>query len=194
MSLEASEVVVAGTGHVWRATVGTAFPANISTAVDETLWAELGYTTPDGVKLSFGRDVQEVFGWQSRNPLRIITKEQPRTIMCSFLQFNQNTWLTANGGGTWTTPTAGNYLYQPPAPDYEDTFAYIVEASDGTAHKYRFCFRKVENMAGVDFDLKRTDALMLPVTVKVLEADGGLAAFDFQTNDANLGDATQSGS
>lgn len=193
MSLEANELAVAGTGHIWRGVVGTAFPTDISTAVDETLWTELGFTSTDGVKFSFGRDVQEIFGWQSRSPLRIITKEQPRTIAASFLQFNQNTWVTAMGGGTWSTPSAGKYLYQPPAADYEDVFAYIVEASDGSS-KYRWCFRKVQNMSGVDFNLTRTDVITLPVTVKVLEADGGLAAFDFQTNDADLGDYTQAGS
>lgn len=193
MSLEASELAVAGTGHVWRAPVGTAFPADISTPVNEVAWIELGYTTVDGVKFNFGRDVNEIYAWQSRDPLRIIIKTTPRTIDATFIQFNQNTWVTAMGGGTWTTPTAGNYLYQPPAADAEDRFAYIVEASDG-ADKYRWCFRVVQNLSAFDLVLKREDVVMLPVSVKVLAADGGLAPFDFQTNDPNLGDATQAGS
>lgn len=193
MSLEASEVAVAGIGYLWRAPVGTAFPANISTVVNETLWTELGYTAPDGVKFSFGRDVKEVFGWQSRDPLRIITTQTPREIDATFLQFNQNTWLTAMGGGTWTEPTADNFLYVPPDDDVEDEFAYIVQAEDGT-DLYRWCFRKVQNMSGVDFGLTREDAIMLPVKVKVLSADGGAKPFDFQTNDPNLGDATAAGS
>lgn len=193
MSLEASEVRVAGTGHIWRAPVGTAFPANISTVVDETLYTELGYTSVDGVKFSFGRDVAEVDAWQSRDALRIITKATPRTVEAKFLQMNENTWNTAMGGGTWTTPTPGNYLYQPPAADYEDVFTYIVESHDG-ALKYRWCFRNVQNISGVDVELKRTDATMLPIVVKVLAADGGLPPYDFQTNDANLGDYAQAGS
>jgi hypothetical protein len=193
VSLETAEIAVAGTGKIWRAPVGTAFPTNISTAVLETAWTELGYTSTGGVRFSFGRNVTEVFGWQSREALRIITKDTPRTIAADFLQFNQNTWATALGGGTWVEQSAGNYQYTPPSDSSIDEFAYIVEASDDAA-VYRWCFRKVANISGVDFALTRENPVMLPVTVKVLAADGGLGPFVFQTNDENLGRFQDAGS
>lgn len=193
MSLESSEVVVGGTGHVWRAPVGTAFPTNISTAVNEALWTELGYTTEDGVHFAFGRNVNEIMGWQSYDPLRIIVTSVPRSIKATFLQFNQNTWNTAMGGGTWTEPTNNNFLYVPPSPGTLDQFAYIVEWTDGSL-SYRFCARKVQVIDPIEFDLKRTDPINLPINVKVLAADAGANPFDFYTNDENLGDYTLAGS
>lgn len=193
MSLESSEVVVAGTGNIWRAPVNTPFPTNISTAVNEALWTELGYTTEDGVKFSMGRDVQDIPAWQSVDPLRTIIKSTPRSLMATFLQSNQNTWNTAMGGGTWSIPTAGNGLYVPPDPSVPDLMALIVEWRDGV-NKYRFCTRKVQVKDPVEFTLARTDAVKLPITFSLLAADNGANAFDFQTNDANMYDATAAGS
>lgn len=192
MSLEANEVAVAGTGNIWRAPVGTAFPTNISTAVNETLWTELGYTTEEGARFSFTRNITEFMGWQSMDVLRILTTATPREIAFDFAQFNQNTWATAMGGGTWTG-SSPNFEYAPPAASAVDEFALIVGATDGSDH-YRWCFRKVMNQSGVDFSLTRSNPIILPVTVKVLAADGGLGPFIFQTDDPNLGDATQAGS
>lgn len=192
MSLESSEVAVGATGHIWRAPVGTAFPTNISTAVNESLWTELGYTTEEGVRFTFGRETNEVGAWQSYDPVRIISTKIPKEIAHDFLQFNQNTWATAMGGGTWTG-TSPNFEYTPPAESYVDQFAEIIEFTDGDS-SYRFCYRKVQNMSGVEFSLTRENPVVLPVTVKVLAADGGLSPFVFQTNDADLGDATQAGS
>lgn len=192
MSLESSEVVVGSTGHLWRAAVGTAFPTNISTAVNETLWTELGYTSTEGVGFNFGRETNEVEAWQSYDPLRVISTKIPKEISAEFLQFNQNTWATAMGGGTWTG-SAPNFVYEPPDESFIDEFALIVEFSDGD-DDYRFCYRKVSNMSGIEFSTSRENPIMLPVTVKVLAADGGLKPFIFQTNDTNLGDATLAGS
>lgn len=193
MSLESSEVVVGATGHIWRAAVGTAFPATIGTVVDETLWAELGYTSEDGVGFNLGRNVNEVMAWQAFDPLRIIVESVPKEITYELLQLNQNTWNTAMGGGTWTEPSAGNYLYVPPVESFIDEFAMIVQFEDGD-NLYRFCFRKVMNQSGVEFSTSRSENIGLPVTVKVLGADAGAAPFDFQTNDANLGEAVEAGS
>lgn len=192
MSLEASEIAVAGTGHIWRAPVGTAFPS-ASGSVDETLWTELGYTSTGGVRFSFGKNVTEIMGWQSRDALRVIVKDTPRTVAADLLQTNQNVWNTAMGGGTWTEPTNGYYKWTPPAVDYSDEFALIVQAEDDDLW-YRWCFRKVLNTTGVEFAANRENALMFPVTVKVLAADGGLEPFEFYTNDANLGEFADAGS
>lgn len=192
MSLEASEVAVAATGHIWRAAVGTAFPTNISTAVSETAWTELGYTTTEGVRFSFGREVKEVDAWQTRDTLRVITTATPREIAFDFQQFNQNTWATALGGGTWSGSTP-NWEYTPPDDDDVDEMALIIEAVDGS-DSYRWCFRKVANMSGVDFALTRENPIILPVSVKVMAADGGVRPFLFQTNDENLGDYSDAGS
>jgi hypothetical protein len=193
MSLESSEVVVGLTGHIYRAPVGTAFPTNISTAVNDALWTELGYVTEDGVTFNFGREVQEIMAWQSFDPLRVIPTAIPKTIAWVPRQLNQNTFATAMGGGTWSEGTPGNYEYEPPDESDVDEFALIVEFADGDQN-YRFCYRKVMNQEGVEFVVNRQDSINLSTSVKVLAADAGAKPFIFQTDDANLGEFAEAGS
>lgn len=183
MSLDPTEVAVAGTGHIYRGPVGTAFPADITEDVDLNDWTELGYSTPEGVRFNFGRETSEVMAWQSRDALRVLTTSTPRTVAVDFLQFNADTWATALGGGTVTEDAPGAYTYEPPDDGDSDEFAYIIEALDGD-ETYRWLFRRVENMSGVEFGLTRENAITLPTEVKVLAAPGGAKPFDFQTTDA----------
>lgn len=192
MSLEPAETVVGSTGHIWRAPVGTAFPTNITAEVDETLWTDLGYVTEEGPRFNFGRETNELMAWQSYDPIRMLIAKVPKEIQHDFLQWNMNTLATAMGGGTWTG-TDPNYQYEPPDESYIDFFAEIIEIVDGD-YSFRFCFRKVQNTSGVEFAATRDSAMILPVTVKVLAADDGAKPFLIQTNDPNLGDATEAGS
>jgi hypothetical protein len=191
MALDPTEVAVAGTGHLYRAPVGTAFPADAEVAIDLDDWVELGYSTPEGVRFNFGRETSEVMAWQSLDALRVLTTSTPREIAVDFLQFNQANWALAMGGGEWTEGSPGLYSYEPPEGSDVDEFAYIVEAIDGD-EVYRWCFRRVTNMGGVEFSLTRENAIILPITVKVLAAPAGAKPFVFLTNDAALGEALAS--
>lgn len=194
MSLETSEVVVGGTGHIWRSPIGTAFPTDISVAVNDALWTELGYTDEDGVKVTHERNVQEIMGWQSMDPLRVLIQSVPKSIAFNLRQTNQNTWATAMGGGTWSTPGAGKYHYDPPADSFVDGMQLIVEWADGSL-AYRLAYRNVINEAGIEFDVNRQDSIKFATTLKALASPtAGQASWFFDTNDANLGDYTQAGS
>lgn len=193
MSLEPDELVAGLRGHIWRAPVGTAFPTNASTAVDETLWTELGYTSVEGPTFTFSRTSERIMGWQSREALRILTTEEPKSIAATFLQWNQNVHATAIGGGTWTEPSPGNFEFAPPDEDFVDEFAYIIEFEDD-GDIFRFCFRRVQNTSGVEFSVTRTDVLRFPITVDVLAAPNGAKPYLIQTTFESLGDPTQAGS
>ena len=181
MALDATEIAVAGTGHVYRAVLGTAFPANTST-VPAAAWIELGYTTEEGVRFSFSKETTDFMGWQSTDVLRTIATAAPKEIAMDFAQLNQDTWNTAMGGGTWSG-TPPNYEYVPPAASAVDEFALLIEATDGT-EIYRWGFTRVVVTGSVDFALTRSDPIILPVTVKVLDASPVYKLF---TNDADLG-------
>jgi hypothetical protein len=192
MSLESSEVVVAGTGHVWRAPLNTSMPTNASTAVTEANWTELGYTTEDGVQFNFDRQIKEITGWQSFDPLRIIVTSIPKEITATFQQFNQNTLSHALGGGTWSG-SSPNFSMVPAATNFLDQFAYIVEFTD--TYTYRFCFYKAQVTSAFQFQTSRSDSIHLATTVKVLDPGNAFASpWFFQTTDPNLGDYTQAGS
>lgn len=193
MSLEPEEILVASTGHLYRAPVGTAFPDTIDDDVDETLWTELGYTSEAGPRFRFGRDTTAIRGWQSRDPLRILVTATPRSVAADLLQLNQNTFDTAMGGGTWETQGAGLYHYTPPADSAVDEFALIVEFEDGD-ERVRFGYRKCFNQSATEFALVNNAPVMLPVDFAILAADGALDPFEVWTNIDDLGLATASGS
>jgi hypothetical protein len=179
--LDPLQLFVAGTGHIYRAPLETAFPASITATINDP-WTDLGYATPEGARFNFGREVNEIFGWQSYDPLRIVTTQLPKEISVDLMQLNKDTWATAIGGGTFTEPLPGEYQYDPPGENEVDEFAMIIEAEDGDK-KYRFCYRRVFNMGGVEFAAVRENPIMLPITVKVLASTGNAKPFLVQTND-----------
>lgn len=185
--LDPNEVLVTGFGGVYEAPVGTAFPANISVALSAT-WKEVGYVTEDGARFSFGREINNIMAWQSRDPIRKVVTALPKTIACDIQQWNIRTLKLALGGGTVTEAAAGKFNYDPPAEDYLDERAIIVVGEDGD-YDYRFCYRRVVNEEPVEFAFVRSDPAALPVTFGVQAAGGGLKPFQFQTNDPAFGPA-----
>lgn len=184
MSLDAEEIVVTGTGHIYRAPVGTAFP-RVSVAPPAP-WVDLGYASEDGAAFSFGRETNPIMGWQSFDPLRIVTTSIPKTIAVSLLQWNEHTHLTAMGGGTWSSPFSGEFEYEPPDPDFIDEFAYLITGSDGD-FEYRIGYKRVMVSDKVDFSFVRANPVMLPITTTVLAAPDGSTPFIAQTTDDMLG-------
>lgn len=180
--LDPTEVVVAGTGAIYRAPVGTDFPASISDAVDEAAWFDLGYASEEGAKFSFARESNKLGAWQSFDPIRTIVTSVPKSIATELLQWNGETLKTALGGGTITEPETGEFEFEPADPGDVDEFALIVEGTDGDKH-YRFCYRKSAVEDPVEFDFVRSDAAKLPVKFTVLAADGDAKPYLIQTDD-----------
>lgn len=191
MSLDTEEIVVTGTGHIYRAPVGTPFPR--VTVAPSTPWVDLGYASENGAAFSFGRSTNPVMGWQSLEPLRIITTQVPKTIAVELLQWNEHTHLTAMGGGTWSEPHTGEFEYDPPDPSFIDEFAYLITGTDG-AFEYRIGYKRVMASDKVDFAFVRSAPVQFPVTVSVLAAPDGSVPFIVQTTDDMLGDSTESSS
>ena len=175
------EIIFAQTGRIWAAPVGTAEPADAATA-PSIAWLDLGYTTEDGVTLTFDKSVKEIMGWQSRDPLRIIIENEPKMIGFELMQNNPITMSYALGGGAWTEPTTGNALFTPPTPGVVDERAMIVELVDGTS-VFRFHFRKTMQQASVALKGVRADASTLPIEASVLAPPAGVTdAYIIHTN------------
>lgn len=192
MSFESDELVVAGTGHIWVGPVGTAFPADISAAVDEPSWLELGYTSVDAVHVMFDRQTKDLFAWQTRDIIRTIITSEPKTIGFTMEQWNQNTLSLAMGGAT-VTGSAQKYVVTPPAAGHVDYRAMIAEFTDDTK-KYRFLVPKALNKNPLDFTTKADDMALLPIVMTLLAPSLGGSAWTLQTNDDNIGLAASAGS
>lgn len=194
MALSSDEIVVTGTGHIYVAPVGTAFPANVGvTPSVANGWTELGYASEEGARFSFGREINSIMGWQSFDPLRKVVTAVPKTVSFDLMQWNMYTVQLAFGGGAITEPTSGNYVYTPPAESFLDERALIIEGTDG-ASTYRFCFRKALNEEGVDFAFVRSDPVLFPITMGILAADNDADAYFIQTNDPDIGEVLDAAS
>lgn len=183
MALDATEVVVAGTGHVYRAPVDTALPTDIGNALSGS-WVELGYTTPEGVAFEFAKDTKDLFAWQSRDPIRTLILNEPKTATFTLMQWNNDTLDLALGGGEWTDTDTG-VEYEPADAGFVNEVALIIEFTDDDKN-YRFCFKRALNKNPFSFSTLPDDAANLPIAMSVLAPADGSKAYKIQTDDAAL--------
>lgn len=185
MGKDASKVRVALTGSVYVGDETSTLPASISDPVDAT-FDDLGYTTEDGVTFTFGKEVENIMGWQSSDPLRILVTEEPKNVAFTLRQIDKATFLQTFGG-TITEPDVttkpGEFEWHPPAPGSAPVKTIIVEFDDDGI-QYRWIFRRGQDQAEKEVTLMRTDAVNLPAEYAVLAAnpDWGFV----QTNDPAL--------
>lgn len=169
MALTASEVRSFGSGRVWVAPVGTAFPTAFD-GVPGGTWVDLGYIDEQGPRFEFGREVTEIPAWQSYDPVRIINVRVPKTIAATFLQTNEDVLKLAMGGGETSTPVAldtDNFKYVLPDEEDVDTRALMVDGYDGSII-HRWCFPRVQNMNGVSFGFVRSDVTKYDLNFKAI--------------------------
>lgn len=172
MANTASELVVASSGSIAVAPLGTTLPTN-PTAALAAGFVDLGYASEDGVTLSATPTVEEFSAWQSRQAVRRELTAQE--VQASFVleQWNADTVPLAFGGGTITEPTAGVYRY-----DFLDDGAalderiLVVTWQDGDKD-YRMVFERGNVTDAVETSLTRGALAMLPITFKASAAPGG---------------------
>lgn len=176
MAKTATNVRVALTGSVLTAPEGTAFPATISEAPDAA-FADLGYTTEDGVTFNVERETEDIMGWQAVEPLRTIVTSEPKMASFVLRQLETETWLAAFGG-TITEPDStgspGEFLWTPPEPGSLLTQALIIEFEDdkaGVTVNWRFMFHRALRQGSSEAQLVRSDAVNLPIEYGMLAAD-----------------------
>lgn len=188
MANNADAVRVGGATQIYMAPVGTAFPpfaTAISTIPD---WIDTGYVSTDGVTWNFAREVTEIEAMQSLDPIRIMTTKLPKSFQFGLMQTGQEQLALALGGGSWAEQgTAGSGIWEYTPPDISEVVerAAIIEMIDGTI-TYRWLIKKCQNKEGVEFKYVRDDASTMPVTMSILAAPDGSAAFSIETDDPNM--------
>lgn len=179
MSLDADEVVIAGTGRIYVAPVGTVGPAGVDDAPGVG-WVDLGYTSTDGVTLTPNREVMSVEAWQSMYPIAKRVTSRGQSMTAQFLQWNKETFLLAFDGGEWSTLT-GVHTYTP--ADTEDVYyrALVVDFADG-ARQYRQHWPRCFVGEVGDIVLSRTEESPIEITFELVQADG-VQTWSMVTND-----------
>ena len=180
---DADQLVVAGTGRVLAAPVGTAFPADVATAFGAS-WKDLGYTTDDGVQFTDGKSTDSFSPWQSFYAVRRWVTSRETNLAFTLAEWSYDSVPLAFGGGAITEPTAGNYVYTPPDPGETDDRALAVEWVDD-AKIYRV-YVPVGNVSdNVESSFTKTGPSLLPITFGVLGTDGS-APWTLHTNDPSF--------
>jgi hypothetical protein len=183
MSQDAAELHVGASGSVSAAPVGTTIPTT-PTASPDAAFIDLGYMTEDGVTFSSTPTVEDINAWQSPDPIRRLVTTRTLTAAFNAQQVNQENFLVAFGGGTWSSPSAGVYKYVPPAAaDALQELALLVRSADGTKNNQYGIYRGNITEA-VESQIVRSAPQTLPITFSALTPTGGGASWEFLTDDA----------
>lgn len=187
MALDAQEVMVAGTGHLWIADLrdNPTFPnatAGPETALSDD-WLDLGYTTEDGPTFNVTPTTEDLNAWQSFDPIRRLVTSRVTSIAASLMQWNQSSFNVAFGGGDWTQPSAGVWRYDPPADeDPLPDFGMILDVQDGDKDG-RFVLYRVNVTDAVETTFTRAGAALLPITATTLRPDDQDRSWYFVSDD-----------
>lgn len=168
MSIDATEVRVAGAGNVYVAPEGTTLPIT-STASLSASWVDLGYCTEDGVDFTQGRDTTDLNAWQGTK-IRVLTNQEPLSVKFTLMQTNADVLQVAFGGGTLDDLGSGEYSFTPPALGENTVRALIIDFVDG-AINYRYCLPRVQIQGEVAVKLQRSGAVTYPLDFGVLDGD-----------------------
>lgn len=183
MSQDAAEIHVASDGSVSAGAVGSTMPTTPTAALNAAFY-DLGYLTEDGVTFSDAPSVEEIRAWQEADPVRRLVTTRVLTVAGSLMQVNQENFVVAFGGGSWTSPSAGIYKYTPPLPsDALAESAVVIRSQDGTKNNNYNVFRANITEA-VESTLSRSSPQLLPFTFSALSPTGGGASWEFLTDDA----------
>lgn len=181
MAKDATRVRVALTGSIWVADEGTTIPADVEKAPGAG-FTDLGYTSEDGVTFTIGRETTDIAGWQTRDPLRRLLTAEPKTVAFTLRQLERATLLSTLGGTVTETGTGtGLYRWEPDEGEIP-TKVLLIDFEDGD-YRYRFGFRRAQNLAAVEMQLVGNAAVDLPNEWSALAAGGTTKSWFIDTND-----------
>ena len=176
----ADELVVAGSGQMYVAPVGTPLPADAVVALN-VAFIGLGFITEDGAALTVTPEVTDFMAWQSRSPVRREKTSQEIQIAAALMQWNEQTVPFAFGGGV-VSGSAGAYRYNLPSDEAAlDERALILDAVDGVKHM-RWVFPRGNVTEAVEAAFSRANPAALPVTFKALAPSAGASPGYFLTD------------
>lgn len=181
---DTAETVVATTGDVYIAPVGSTAPTDADSAL-AAAWYKVGYISEDGVTFSHAPEIEEFAAWQSRQPIRREAVGSVDSIAFGIIQWNAETVKLAFGGGTVTEPTPGEFKYSFPSDDDAlDERAIVVDFQDGDTFIGRLHFERGSVTEAVEVNLVRSALAVLPVTFSVLAPTGGGSPGSFFSSSA----------
>lgn len=168
MSKDATEVRVAGAGHVYIAPVGTPIPTTPGPLASP--WVDLGLVKKDGAPtFSLGRETSPLQAWTALNDIRKLVTSAPKSVKFTLYQTNREVFSLAAGGGTFTTNEDGITSFTPPPDHFVAEHMLAIGFGDGDITALLGLTRCSLDSA-VEIPLSDTDGLSYPVSLSALDA------------------------
>ena len=170
-----------GTGELYVATEGTAFPTDPTTAPSGSDWTDIGYSE-SGWTLDYDKTFEDVMVAEEIDPIFTIKTAQEVRISGELAQVSLANLKEAMGGGTITTgaPSSGFTELNPPTTDsfLEKSLLLRVDAPDstlgGTLKKRDVLVPRAVNVGAFSMThAKAPQKVLVSVEYKVLKPGSG---------------------
>lgn len=161
MALDADNVVVAITGAVYAAPLGSTAPTNYATALDAA-FKDLGYVGESGVSITPNESSKKLKAWQNGETVKTIRKGEDITVSFDLIELRSEDaqkayWgdgaTVASGGGTVTVTNLSG----------STPIMLVVEAHDGSVGT-RYFFPKATLSERGTITLLSDNYQAMPVT------------------------------
>lgn len=170
MAFDSTEVLVAGSATLYLATQGATVPTGLTTPGGQ--WTNVGYIDENGATFNLEKQQNNVYVWQSLDPIRVINTSFTKSVSCVLRQWDPSFMYYSFGGGTSVMGTGatggtayGTYTY--PAASENPTLAAILDTVDGS-YTVRFYWPSMIVSGSISVALGRTDSMTLPITLTSL--------------------------
>jgi hypothetical protein len=170
VSNDADQIVIAGNGTINIAPYGTPLPAEVDSVL-HTDFDVLGYTTEDGAKFTDSKTLQDFSVWQEFYPIAKRITARDATVEFSLVEWDRRTIALGFGGGTWTEPSPGSFVYNPPNPQDITYYSVVIDIDDGT-NDWRFLLRKATVVSNTESTFARNAMALLPITLGAVGVTG----------------------
>lgn len=175
-----ADVMVAQTGNVYVAPVGTPAPTLVRSTLDAA-WQEMGFITEEGVTYAEEIDTVPRSSWSSFYPREYTPVARRFTVSLAFREYNKRVVEFATEGAI--TKSGTEWKKSPAAGDIS-TKAFIVDWNDGV-HLVRLYIPVGSVISNIDSAMQRTAAVDLPVVFGTTRLTGDAYKF-FMSNDVGF--------
>jgi hypothetical protein len=182
MAFSAAEVRTAPSGHIYVAALGALEPTDATSPLDAA-YAELGYTTPEGVTITPNVEQEDIMVWQSLLPVLSPITGMTLDISFTMAQLNSDTLSLYFLGEEFTDDGTTARLDINSNPGTQER-ALVVEWEDNQEDAYRLVVPRAQMTNREELSLTRGTSVNLGLAFKALD-DDGIAGY-LLTNNSNL--------
>lgn len=182
--LDADKVRTAPNGKVSLASIGSAAPTNVGTALTSA-WHEVGYIDESGVSISPNVSTDAIMKWQSVMPVKYTLKEVALEVKFMMNQIDQDNTEIYFFGAQWVQEANGNaHMTVPSSPSIGDLErAMVIEFTDDRDDITRLYFPRGIVIEREQIELNKGD-VKLGLTYHAMDSNGDM--FEIFSNNPDL--------